>query len=35
MRLDWSSVRADVDYHIGRFVLGLLLGWRLGAVRLE
>jgi len=25
----------NVDYHIGRFVLGLLLGWRLGAGRLE
>jgi len=25
----------DVDYHIGRFVLDLLVGWRLGAVRLE
>jgi len=24
-----------VDYHIGRFVLGLLYGWRLGEVRLE
>jgi len=25
----------DVDYHIGRFVLGLCVGWRLGVVRLE
>jgi len=25
----------DVDYHIGRFVLGLLYVGRLGAVRLE
>jgi hypothetical protein len=25
----------DVDYHIGRVVLGLLLCWRLGAVWLE
>jgi len=24
----------NVDYHTGRFVLGLI-GWRLGAVRLE
>jgi len=25
----------DVDYHIGRFVLGFVVGWRLGVVRLE
>jgi len=25
----------DVDYHIGRLVLGFVVGWRLGAVRLE
>jgi len=25
----------NVDYHNGRFVLGLLVRWRLGAVRLE
>jgi len=32
-----SSAARDyvVDYHIGRFVLGLLCVWRLGAVRLE
>ena len=25
----------NVDYHIGRFVLGLLLSWKLGAGRLQ
>jgi len=25
----------DVDYHIGRFILGFVVGWRLGVVRLE
>jgi len=25
----------DADYHIGLFVLGFAVGWRLGAVRLE
>jgi len=25
----------DVDYHIGRFVLGFAVCWRLGEVRLE
>jgi len=24
----------DVDYHIGRLVLGLPVGWKLGAYRL-
>jgi hypothetical protein len=25
----------NVDYHIGRFVLGVAVCWRLGAARLE